>query len=64
MIRAAIVTISDGVTAGTREDQSGVDLAHRAVELGWSVDDRRVVPDDAGAISPLLIALVSSGAST
>lgn len=61
MIRAAIVTISDGVTAGTREDQSGVDLARRAVELGWTVDDRRVVPDDAGAISPLLIALASSG---
>ncbi len=62
MIRAAIVTISDGVTAGTREDQSGVDLARRATELGWTIEDRRVVPDDAGAISPLLIALASSGA--
>ena len=62
MIRIAVVVISDGVTAGTREDQSGAELVRRAGELGWTVDDRRVVPDDAGAISPLLIALASSGA--
>ncbi len=62
MIRTAIVVISDGVTAGTREDTSGAELARRAAELGWSVAERRVVPDDSGAISPLLIALASSGA--
>jgi molybdopterin adenylyltransferase len=62
MIRIAVVVVSDGVTAGTREDQSGAELVRRAGELSWTVDDRRVVPDDAGAISPLLIALASSGA--
>ena len=29
MIRTAIVTISDGVAAGTREDKSGAALARR-----------------------------------
>jgi len=61
MIRVAVVTISDGVAAGTREDRSGAELVRRATELGWSVDDRRVVSDDGNAIAPLLIALASSG---
>lgn len=62
MIRVAIVTISDGVAAGTREDRSGAELARRAGELGWSVADRRVVSDDGHAIASLLVALASSGA--
>jgi len=62
MIRAAIVTISDGVTAGSREDRSGAELVRRTSELGWKVEDRRVAPDDAHAISTLLTALASSGA--
>jgi molybdopterin adenylyltransferase len=60
MIRVAVVVVSDGVTAGSREDRSGADLARRATELGWTVEERRVVPDDAGAISPLLTALAAS----
>ena len=62
MIRIAVVTISDSVTAGSREDRSGAELVRKAGELGWTVEDRRVVPDDAGAISPLLTALAASGA--
>ncbi len=61
MIRVAVVTISDGVAAGTREDRSGAELARKAEELGWKVGDRRVVPDDVQAISTLLVALASSG---
>ena len=62
MIRVAVVTISDGVAGGTREDRSGVELLHKAGMLGWKVEDRRVVPDDVHAISTLLTALASSGA--
>ena len=62
MIRVAVVTISDGVAAGTREDQSGAELLHQAGVSGWKVEDRRVVPDDVHAISTLLVALASSGA--
>ena len=62
MIRVAVVTISDGVAAGTREDRSGAELLHQAGALGWKVEDRRVVSDDVPAISALLVALASSGA--
>jgi molybdenum cofactor synthesis domain-containing protein len=62
MIRVAVVTVSDGVAAGTREDRSGAELVRQAGELGWKVEDRRVVPDDAHGISTLLTALVVSNA--
>jgi molybdenum cofactor biosynthesis protein B len=42
---ALVLTISDGVTAGTRTDASGEALATRLAELGFSVE-RAVVPDD------------------
>jgi molybdopterin adenylyltransferase len=43
--RAFVLTISDGVAAGTRDDESGGVLEAQLVELGWEVD-RAVVPDD------------------
>ena len=46
MIRVAIVTISDSAAAGTREDRSGPALGARVVELGWTVAQRALVPDD------------------
>lgn len=54
MIRVAVVTVSDGVSAGTREDKSGEALAQRAAELGWSVDARLLLPDDEPRIADLL----------
>jgi molybdenum cofactor synthesis domain-containing protein len=57
MIRVAVLTISDSVAAGTREDKSGRDLAQRAQELGWTVCSQAVTSDDrqsiGAAISPL-----------
>jgi molybdopterin adenylyltransferase len=57
VIRAAILTISDSVAAGTREDRSGAALQERAMELGWMVAPVGVTSDDqqsiAGVISPL-----------
>jgi molybdenum cofactor synthesis domain-containing protein len=50
MIRVAILTVSDGCAAGTREDVSGARLAQAVRELGWSVVESRVVPDEIPAI--------------
>lgn len=44
-----MLTISDGVAAGTREDASGDALAERLAALGYAVE-RGVVPDDLSAI--------------
>jgi molybdenum cofactor synthesis domain-containing protein len=46
MISVAIVTISDSTVAGTREDLSGPALEQRVAELGWTVAQRALVPDD------------------
>lgn len=47
---ALVLTISDGVTAGTREDQSGAALAARLEELGFTVE-RATVPDQRDEIA-------------
>lgn len=46
MIQVAIVTVSDSAAVGTREDLSGPALEQRAVELGWTVAQRTLVPDE------------------
>ena len=60
-LRVAIVVMSDGVSAGSREDLSGKALAARSIELGWYVEETHVVPDDVDAIATLLKALTASG---
>lgn len=57
MARAAVLTVSDGVSSGTREDASG-DLAEEILRgAGLDVATRRVVPDErpevAGALRDL-----------
>ena len=47
---ALVLTVSDGVTAGTRTDESGLHLAARLMEEGFTVE-RALVPDDVTAIS-------------
>jgi molybdenum cofactor synthesis domain-containing protein len=51
--RALVVTVSDRVTAGVRDDASGDHLAQRLVALGFAVD-RAIVPDEQAQISQLL----------
>jgi molybdopterin adenylyltransferase len=58
MHSAAVVTISDGVSAGTREDTSGDALVSILDEAGFDVRHRTVVPDDAGRISMTVRGLV------
>jgi molybdenum cofactor synthesis domain-containing protein len=53
MRRALVLTASDGVTAGVREDASGERLAGRLGELGFEVD-RLAVPDERPAIEAAL----------
>lgn len=51
MTRTALVlTISDGVDAGTREDESGEALAARLTELGFAVE-RQAVADETDDIA-------------
>ncbi len=47
---ALVLTISDGVSAGTRQDESGAVLAARLEELGFTVE-RLTVPDEMDEIA-------------
>jgi molybdenum cofactor synthesis domain-containing protein len=49
-MKAAVLTISDGVAAGRREDGSGEALAELLVAEGYDVE-RRVVPDERDTIA-------------
>lgn len=53
MPRATVITISDGVAAGTRNDDSGVALAGWLGAHGFDVD-RAAVPDERPAIAAAL----------
>jgi molybdopterin adenylyltransferase len=52
-VRAAVLTVSDGVSAGVREDSSGDCLADLLGATGYEVE-RRVVPDDRQTIAAAL----------
>jgi molybdopterin adenylyltransferase len=60
MIHAAVLTISDSVTAGTRIDRSGPAVRDRLEQLGWQVSLMDVVPDERAQISSRLAALADS----
>ncbi len=55
-MRAAVLTISDGVAAGTRTDGSGELLATLLQADGYDVE-RRTVADDLDEIARVLVAL-------
>jgi molybdopterin adenylyltransferase len=52
---ALVITASDGVTAGVRDDESGERVAARLRELGFVVE-RRLVPDEEWEIEGALVA--------
>ena len=58
-MRAAVLTVSDGVSAGEREDRSGEALAELLAADGYEVE-RRVVPDEREAITEALRELSGS----
>jgi molybdenum cofactor synthesis domain-containing protein len=49
-VKAGVLTVSDGVAAGERDDRSGDLLEELLGADGWDVE-RRVVPDDRAAIT-------------
>jgi molybdopterin adenylyltransferase len=51
---AKVLTVSDGVIAGTREDKSGAALADRLAEAGFDVVDRRVSADGTEPVADAL----------
>jgi molybdenum cofactor synthesis domain-containing protein len=53
-VRARILTVSDGVVEGTREDRSGEALAARLADAGFEIDDRRVVADGVDSVAHAL----------
>jgi molybdenum cofactor synthesis domain-containing protein len=62
-VRAAVLTVSDGVSAGTREDRSG-DVAESALRsAGFGSVERSLVPDERGEIEARLKDLVADGVS-
>jgi len=58
-VRAAVLTVSDGVVAGTREDGSGDLLAALLESDGYDVE-RRVVPDEADEIAAAIVDLAEN----
>jgi molybdenum cofactor synthesis domain-containing protein len=58
-VKAAVLTVSDGVARGEREDRSGDLLVELLTEEGFDVE-RRVVPDEREEIAAVLVALAES----
>ncbi|MFM7251625.1 MAG: molybdenum cofactor biosynthesis protein B [Ilumatobacteraceae bacterium] len=54
---AKVLTVSDGVIAGTRTDTSGAALVELLVRHGFEVADRRVVADGADSVAAALVEL-------
>jgi molybdenum cofactor synthesis domain-containing protein len=55
-VKAAVLTVSDGVSAGERLDASGDLLAELLAAEGFEVE-RRIVPDDREAIADAIVEL-------
>jgi molybdopterin adenylyltransferase len=60
-LNAAVLTVSDGVHEGTREDRSGDELVELLQSEGFAVS-RRVVPDDADTIAAAIAELAADAA--
>ncbi len=58
-MKAGVLTVSDGVSEGTREDTSGDLLEELLTAEGFEVE-RVVVPDDRNAISDGIVAFVDN----
>jgi molybdenum cofactor biosynthesis protein B len=59
-LSALVVTVSDGVAAGTRQDESGAVAAARLAALGFEVQ-RALVPDEPDRITAIVVAAAERG---
>jgi molybdopterin adenylyltransferase len=57
---AKVLTVSESVSRGTRDDRSGEKLAASLVDHGFRVVERRVVPDGVGPVAAALTDLSMS----
>jgi molybdopterin adenylyltransferase len=58
-VKTAVLTVSDGVSEGTREDRSGDLLEELLADEGFEVE-RRVVPDERDAIADAIAELADA----
>jgi molybdopterin adenylyltransferase len=56
-LRAKVLTVSDGVVHGTREDRSGAALVQQLTTAGYDVVDHQVVADGADSVAAALTAM-------
>lgn len=54
LLRAKVLTVSDGVVARTREDRSGPALTARLLDAGWEVVAWEAVPDGVESVAGAL----------
>ena len=54
VLQAKVVTVSDGVFHGVREDRSGEALYEQLLAAGWQVVERRVVADGVESVADVL----------
>ncbi len=59
-LQAKVLTVSDGVHHGVREDRSGVALVELLTGEGWRVVETRVVPDGVDSVAAALRELCAS----
>jgi len=58
-LRAKVLTVSDGVVAGTRDDASGRALVERLAMAGYDVVEHRVVADGVDSVRHALESLTA-----
>ena len=59
ILSAKVLTVSDGVAAGTRTDRSGPALAEYLDRSGYRVDDRRHVADGVEPVTAAILEMSS-----
>ena len=60
-VRIGILTVSDGVAWGERQDESGPAVEEWAVARGYLVVQKAIVADDAGSIAAVLLEWTDAG---
>ena len=61
VMRIGVLTVSDRSFEGAREDVSGERIETWCRERGYAIVERKVVPDETAAITPLLARWADSG---
>jgi molybdenum cofactor synthesis domain-containing protein len=62
-VRVTVVTVSDGVSAGTRRDSSGAAIVEWARARGYDVARHAVIADDADLVAAELVAAADQAGS-